>query len=202
MSTGESTQSTRMRLRLLGRVAVTIACAGAPPDVIDVSGKLRRALLGYLAMRPGFAETRERLATLLWGDSPDKQARQSLRQCLLDLRRDFLAAGVKPLKIDRDTIALDAGLVSSDAHEFLALARSDVAAERERAAALYDGVFLDGVDLDVDPFDQWLRDERARIEQAAAQLFEYEAVRHAAAGDGPQALRAAERLVGCDRPPA
>jgi len=187
-----------MRLRLLGRFAVTVEREGAPPDVIDVAGKLRRALLGYLAMQPGFAETRERLATLLWGDSPDKQARQSLRQCLLDLRRDFQDIGLEPLKIDRDTIALDADLVNSDAREFLDLARSDAADERERAAALHAGIFLDGVDLDVEPFDQWLRDERVRIEQAAGELFEHEAARHAAAGDGPQALRAAERLVAID----
>ena len=198
MSAGESTQTTRMQLRLLGRFAVTIVRNGASPHVVDVSGKLRRALLGYLAMQPGFAETRERLATLLWGDSPDNQARQSLRHCVLDLRRDFEAVGLEPLIIERDTIALDADLVSSDANEFLVLARSDVPADCEAAAAVYSGAFLDGVDLDVEPFDQWRRGERVRLEQTAAQLFEREARRFAAAGDGPQALRAAERLVAID----
>jgi hypothetical protein len=93
----------RLRLRFLGRFAAEVDAE--PARSVEISGKLRRALLAYVAMQPSLAETRERLASLLWGESPDRQARQNLRQCLLDLRRDFEAVGLDPLRGDRTTIA-------------------------------------------------------------------------------------------------
>src|SRR5262245_59263734 len=119
----ESPAAPRMHLRLLGRFAATIA--GEPPRLLQISGPRHRALLAYLAMHPAYTDTRERVATLLWGDRPDKFARQSLRQCLLILRKEFELAGSNPLVIERDAIGLDPNLVSVDARELLVLAASD-----------------------------------------------------------------------------
>jgi DNA-binding SARP family transcriptional activator len=69
---------------------------------------------------------REQLATLLWGDRFDTQARQSLRQCLLSLRGEL--------------VGLKAQLFSTDAHEFAALAEKG--ADLERALVHYRGEFL------------------------------------------------------------
>lgn len=44
------------------------------------------ALLAYLALGAGQTQPRDKLAALLWGDVPDRQARQSLRQALVTLR--------------------------------------------------------------------------------------------------------------------
>src|SRR5262245_41847858 len=44
------------------------------------------SLLAYLLLHPG-PHPREHLATLLWGDSPDAQALQSLRTAISTLRR-------------------------------------------------------------------------------------------------------------------
>jgi len=189
-------QSARVRLRLLGRFAAEIGAD--QPHIVEISGRLRRALLAYLAMQPNFAESRERLAALLWGDSPDRQARQNLRQCLLDLRREFEPVGYDPFKIDRETIALDPELIAVDAREFLALCRSDDPADLERAVGLYAGPFLDGLDLDASTFGEWARNERARVEQAAALAFEKYALRQDEARNGAQAVRATERLVALD----
>src|SRR2546428_13490706 len=56
-------------------------------DTLSLPTKKARALLAYLALRPGQSHPRDKLATLLWGDSADPQARTSLRQALAALRR-------------------------------------------------------------------------------------------------------------------
>src|SRR5438270_9276761 len=49
--------------------------------------KKARALLAFLAARAGQPVTRERLADLLWPYQGSEQARHSLRNCLLELRK-------------------------------------------------------------------------------------------------------------------
>ena len=184
----------RIDLQLLGRFGATVE--SRPPRVVQMSAPRRRAVLAYLALQPGQMETRERLAALLWGDDSDHQARQSLRQCLLGLRREFQAAGQDPLVMEGDVVGLDPERFVVDAREFMALASSDAAGDLDRALDLYKGDVLDGFELDVEPFDDWLRGERARI--AAAGALERSAASHDAAGNGPGALHAAERLAALD----
>jgi DNA-binding SARP family transcriptional activator/TolB-like protein len=55
---------------------------------VDLSKNLKiQALLGYLALTPTRRATREQLAGLLWSESPERQARASLRQALHKLRK-------------------------------------------------------------------------------------------------------------------
>ena len=91
-------------LRLLGTFTVEVN-VGRPIAVAPRSKKAR-ALLAYLAMKPDWRASREELATLLWGDTPDAQARHSLRQCLTLLRKD-LGAAADILIFERDTVGLD-----------------------------------------------------------------------------------------------
>jgi adenylate cyclase len=186
----------RIDLRLLGRFGATVDTR--PPRIVQMSAPRRRAVLAYLALQPTHTETRERLAALIWGDATDHQARQSLRQCLVALRKEFQAAGPDPLVIERDVVGLDPSRVNVDAREFMSLAASDAADDLDRAVDLYKGEFLDGLELDIEPFNDWLRGERSRISTAAAVAFERAATRNDSAGDGPRALRAAERLVALD----
>jgi DNA-binding SARP family transcriptional activator len=53
-----------------------------------------QALLAYLALPAGRTHPRDKLATLLWGDSSDGAARTSLRQVLFALRRALPAGGL------------------------------------------------------------------------------------------------------------
>ena len=48
-----------------------------------------RALLAYLSVEAEQAHRRERLAGLLWPDSPEQAARHALSQALFLLRRAF-----------------------------------------------------------------------------------------------------------------
>jgi DNA-binding SARP family transcriptional activator len=133
----------RIRLGLLGRFAARTD--DEVSRLVSISPPRHRGLLAYLAMRPDHTETRERLAALLWGDRPDRQARQSLRQCLLDLRKELEPVGIDVLKVDRETVALDGERIVVDAREFLALANSNDPALLGGAVALYGGEFLDSL---------------------------------------------------------
>src|SRR5499427_9602817 len=92
----------RLVVRLLGELQVRRGTSGA---VVRVPARKVRALLAYLATRPGCAHPRDRLTALLWPDVGDSQARQSLRQALAALRRAL--AGARVLVIDADTVAVD-----------------------------------------------------------------------------------------------
>src|SRR5258708_25443201 len=91
-----------MRIRLLGGFGVTSGDPGPRP--IHISSPRQRALLAYLALQPGYSESRERLATLVWGDCTDGQARKRFRQSLLRLRRGVVGARAPPPVRGPDTV--------------------------------------------------------------------------------------------------
>ena len=62
-----------------------------------------QALLFYLAVAPHTPHSRDALATLLWGEMSDLQAKQNLRAVLPNLRR---LVG-DHLRIDHQTVAFD-----------------------------------------------------------------------------------------------
>ncbi len=185
-----------MRIRLLGGFGVTSGDPGPRP--IHISSPRQRALLAYLALQPGYSKSRERLATLVWGDCTDGQARKRFRQSLLRLRREFADAGADPLVGDRDTLALNPAMVTVDAREFLALSKAATEADLQRALDLYQGDLLDGISLDVEPFAEWLNQERSRFRAMAAQVFERGASAQDQRGNSEGAIAAAERLVALD----
>jgi TolB-like protein/DNA-binding SARP family transcriptional activator/Tfp pilus assembly protein PilF len=185
-----------MRIQLLGRFLIRLA--DADERLIPALSRRRRALLAYLAMQPGYSETRERLATLLWGEVPDRQARQSLRQALVAMRADFAPFDVQPLRVERDIVGLDPDLIAVDARELLALADSERPEDVEKAAAVLQGPFLDGIDLPAEGFTDWLQQQRHRIDAAAATVLGRGAEQADKNGNGPLAIHFAERLSALD----
>ena len=69
-------------LTLLGPPSVTLTDGGA---IVPQPGAKLLALLTYLVLEQG-PHSREELAGLLWGESPEPEARASLRQALKHLR--------------------------------------------------------------------------------------------------------------------
>lgn len=184
----------RTTLRLLGPFAVE-ANAGRALSV-SVRSKKARALLAYLAMKPDGRASREELATLLWGDNPDAQARHSLRQCVMSLRHDLHLAPPEILIMDREAIELREHDLAVDTREFMSLARSARPDELRRAAELWRGAFLADLTLDIEEFDAWRQREQDRLAAAAAHVFE--ALSADPDGDGERAIEAADRLVALD----
>jgi DNA-binding SARP family transcriptional activator/TolB-like protein len=179
-------------LRLLGTFTVEVNVGR--PIVVALRSKKARALIAYLAMKPDWRASREELATLLWGDTPDAQARHSLRQCLLSLRQDLhLAPDL--FELGRDTVELRAQALGVDARELPALAASG---DLDRAAELWRGPFLADLALDLEEFDAWREREQDRLAAVAARVLEAQCAAADAGGDGERALAAAERLVALD----
>ena len=81
-----------------------------------------RLLLAYLALSAGKPQARDQLAGLLWGDRAETQARDSLKQALAGIRQAFRQAEPRPVRADRETIALEAAGIEIDAVEFARLA--------------------------------------------------------------------------------
>jgi DNA-binding SARP family transcriptional activator/TolB-like protein len=185
----------QVTLQLLGPFAIE-ANVGRPIP-IAVRSRKARALLAYLAMQPDYRARREELATLLWGDGPDQQARHSLRQCLIALRQD-LSVAADVLLLDREAIGLSAQSVAVDARSFIALARSSEPDAQTRAAELWRGAFLPDLILDIEEFDTWRRQEADRLAAAAGDVFAALWRNADAKGDGEAAIAATERLIALE----
>jgi len=183
-------------LRLFG--AFTIEVNAGRTLAIAVRSRKARALIAYLAMAPDGRASREELATLFWGDTPDAQARHSLRQCVMSLRQDLHLVAPDLLDADRDVIELRMDALAVDARELVSLAASADADALARAAELWRGPFLADVTLDVEEFAAWREREQNRLADAAARAFEALCSAADADGDGERAVAAAERLVALD----
>ena len=75
----------RLKLHLLGTFQLVLA----GDLVTDFRSDKARALLAYLALEGHQPQRRETLASLLWGESPARNARASLRVALSQLRRQL-----------------------------------------------------------------------------------------------------------------
>lgn len=140
--------------------------------------------------------TREQLAALLWGNSSDKQARQSLRQTILLLRKDLQPADI--VDAGTEVIRLQPGRVWVDALDFDALSASGDGTDLERAVGLVQGEFMAGFALAEEPFEDWLRQRRRHFETAGTGAFESFAQQRDRMGRGGQAIAAIERLLALD----
>jgi DNA-binding SARP family transcriptional activator len=168
--------------------------AGEP---ITLTARKPRALLAYLALSPGKAHGRERLATLLWGDSPEQQARTSLRQALTALRRGLPDADAM-IDTDTESVRLAPSALEVDALAFERAVALGTVESLHSGLSLYRGDLLDGFSADAPAFEQWVVAERERLRglavQALSALFEFQ--RRLGLSDA--AVETAARLVALD----
>src|SRR5260370_11047727 len=152
----------QLRIRLLGVPEVRIA--GVPLILHHLKA---RALLYYLAAA-GSLPTRDHLATLLWSESPESNARHSVRSSLYHIRQALHAKGANETLVgDGDLVYLR---LEHDACD-IALFRRRLAESSEReiaeAASLYRGPLLQDFTLtDAPLFEEWARFEASALRQA------------------------------------
>jgi predicted ATPase/DNA-binding SARP family transcriptional activator len=116
------------------------------------------ALLARLCLRPTNAHPREELVELLWPGAEPEAGRQRLRQTLSTLRQVLEPAtrpGMQVIAADRLSLRLAPGSVLCDA---VAFEQAYQRGEHDQARALYRGELLPGF------FDEWISDERLRLE--------------------------------------
>lgn len=168
------------------------------PDGSDLSLPTRkdRQLLAYLAAQPGRPHAREKLASLLWSDRAEEQARDSLRQSLAALRRTFRAMGVDALRPDRNEISLDPTALLTDVVTFAAGCIGSVPSAA--LAELYRGPFLEGLETSTAEFERWVTQERQRLAALAEQLVCTAAISVLSPGDRDAALQLGRSLLAED----
>ena len=74
-----------LRLTLSGE----FSASAANGKNLAIKSKKAKALLAYLALSPKMSRSREQVMALLWSDRGEEQARASLRQALVGLRKDL-----------------------------------------------------------------------------------------------------------------
>ncbi len=188
----------QLAISLFGSFHVTLD--GRPVTAFQ-SDKVR-GLLAFLAVEAAAPQRRERLAGLLWPDSPEAQARHSLSQALLNLRRatsDHLASPPFFL-ITRKAVQLNpASDHWSDVAALTQLLSSPAGPLLEDAVALYRGPFLAGFSLpDSVLFEEWALLERERLHRLALEALGRLAHLEEQAGALNQALLHTQRLLALD----
>jgi DNA-binding SARP family transcriptional activator/Tfp pilus assembly protein PilF len=136
-----------------------------------VRNRKAQAILAMLALGAGPTLSRERLAATLWSESAADQARQSLRQTLLDMKRALGPEGEALLAVTRSELTLRQPLDSDVAALLDAAERDPTPPEGVEWRALPE-TLLAGLD-DLDPaFGDWLAGRRATLLERLAQAME------------------------------
>lgn len=160
-----------LRLGLLGPMTVT----RAGENVSLPASRKVRALIAYLALAPR-PVARAQLCELLW-DVPN-DPRGELRWCLSKARAVLDDDGRRRVDTQGDTVRLDLGDCFVDAAEIIRAAQQGIeklAPEQLRnLIALFNGDFLDGLEIDRNPtFDAWLTAQRRHLRACHAALLEH-----------------------------
>ena len=166
-------------LELLGRGRLT--CGSA---VLQLERKTA-ALFAFLALEG--ATSRSKLAGLLWADSTEESARNSLRQRLYRLR---VSVG-QDLIVSSDPLRLAPNL-NVDALRFESL----ILTNDFQAALAFEGEFLGNVDFDDCPeLFEWVLAARERLEAGKREAGVSEANRLEQAGDYAAAIGRARQVL-------
>ncbi len=150
-----------------------------------------QSLLAYLVLQRDQPQPRERLAGMFWGDRPEQKARSSLSTALWHIRRclpdeELIVSDLHTVQFDPQA---DLWL---DVEEFENQASGEEIGSLESAIALYRGDFLDGF------YDDWIINERYRLEARFAEILERVMAHRGGRGDYAAMLTTAMRLLHQD----
>lgn len=184
-----------MRIRLLGDLEI-VSPEGRPVRFATRKSSLLFAAL-VLAGRRGHG--REQLSEAFWSGRSDAQARNNLRQALVDIRRSFPTGSDAAISIegDQDVVSLTAGPDEADVWIFDRKLEGGVTADLALAADLYRGDLLAGETIPAG-LDEWFAPYRSRYQRKAWQLVERLSLALPAAGAAEDAVWKGSRR-GCWR---
>ncbi|MDX8443400.1 alpha/beta fold hydrolase [Mesorhizobium australafricanum] len=151
--------------------------------------------MAYLALQAGQAQSREKLAALLWSLNGEAQARMSLRQAVSAVRKAMHNCGSGRFLTEGTSIALHLDDFDFDVARFEMLAASSSPEDLKQALAVYRGDLLDGLGLKEEPFEDWLRVERERLRTIAVAALDRLVAHYSAANDPSSCARTAARLL-------
>lgn len=185
-----------LRIYLLGGLQIT----RADQAITDFISSKAPALLAYLAVTRR-THTRDKLASLLWGEMTDADAKNNLRQALTNLRK----VADDCLTITRDSIEftgdcfLDSAKFESDIKTASSLNPESASVILTDSLSLYRGDFLEGFFVrDAPDFEDWMLSERARLRELALQTLHTLTQFHTSRGNFIEAKTYASRLLTFD----
>ena len=136
-------------------------------NAVTALGRRDRAVLAYLALAPNKRESRERLATLLWSNRGDEQARHSLAQSTAAVRKALGDAEKTLVVSEASSLAIDWTQFDIDVLRFRTLVAEGTREALEQAVAIYQDDLLPGFEVRSEGFDEWITGERERLRQLA-----------------------------------
>ena len=158
----------------LGRLTLV-----SPNGVESESLAKRRLKLSVLAVLATAKRplSRSTLAEMFWGDQDESRARHSLSDALSHLRRELGRSAITTRDAEV-SLASDAPVVMDAARFADAVGARNFA----RAAELYTGPFLDGVEIEAaESFEHWVTRERRRLETIFLEACAHQCLAHARA---------------------
>ncbi|WP_084018319.1 alpha/beta fold hydrolase [Mesorhizobium sp. LNHC221B00] len=164
---------------------------------VPVFSRKARAMVAYLALQSGQSQSREKLATLLWGVNGETQARMNLRQAVSAVRKAMHASGGR-FMTDGENVALRLDGLDFDVARFEALAARSGPENLEQALAVYRGDLLDGFGLKEEAFEDWLQVERERLRAMAVAVLDKLVAHYSATNDPASCVRVATRLLAME----
>ena len=151
-------QSGLLELRLLGEFSSEFA-----GHRFNIVGAKSRALLAILSVDDTCQATREYLRGLLWSNSTETRAQDSLRDLIRKLHRTFSAVNYEGFSVTRDQVLLNTSTLVTDVRSIL---QSCIAGEPSAKICQDPNImeqFLYGYeDLD-EALDDWIRWTRERL---------------------------------------
>ena len=184
----------RLSLTLLGGFRARLESRAA----LAFPTRKAQALLAYLALPPGVAHPRDKLASLLWGSTMETTARTSLRQTLYALRKSLRKGDRSPLRVEGNTVALDPSAVTVDVIAFEQRMAEGTPEALTEGAELYRGELLDGLLVGEQPFDDWLLGERERLRAVALGGLSRLLAHQRAEGPAESAVQTSLRILTLD----
>jgi DNA-binding SARP family transcriptional activator len=171
--------------------------------VRQFSTRRTASLLACLAFYPDRSHSRDILAEQLWPNEEENAVRNRLRQALTSLRHILEPDGLQTgavLIASRSDVRLAPSSFSTDVGEFeCALSEARAACGlSSRIDLLERAVSLYGQGLLPDYSDEWVCQERIRLEEAHTQALTLLTEARRTSGDSAGAIEAARRLVEMD----
>jgi DNA-binding SARP family transcriptional activator len=174
--------------------------------ITRLPGRRIRELLCYLILKRDIPQSREHLASLLWGNFDERNARRCLNTALWRLRGmlgDPSSAARPYLRIDAHSVCFntdsDCWIDIVEMESECAMADQlgpDTAMQRaalyHHAASLYVGELL------IDCFEDWCLVERRHMEQRYLQAVEYLAASHAERREFTTAVEYLQQIIAVD----
>ena len=185
-------------IRTFGGFSITVS-GRTQPEHLTTKAK---ALLVYCACA-GRASRREYLSELLWPGRTQGQSLTNLRKLLVELRdhvdpwlnitRDSVGIGEAPLWLDCAELERALRLLEPDLPS-----DSQINDRLESAISLYQGDFLEGLDVESEEFDAWVSLERERFRLSVLGGYDHLIESYSQAGEPAAALDVIERLLRLD----